>query len=90
MTLLELLEKITYKKGWSLWDFGSDATGVLVVCVNKATKAIQFLMSDSKIYRATLSLGKSTDTYDASGKILEEKEVGEISKEQVEGILDSF
>ena len=30
-------------------------------------------MSDTKVYRATLSLGKSTDTYDASGKILEEK-----------------
>ena len=56
----------------------------------KQTKAIQFLMSDTKVYRATLSLGKSTDTYDASGKVLEEKEVGEISKEQVEGILNSF
>ena len=40
-------------------------------------------MSDTKVYRATLSLGKSTDTYDASGKILEEKEVGQISKAQV-------
>ena len=67
-----------------------DATGVLVVCVNKATKAIQFLMSDTKVYRATLSLGKSTDTYDASGKILEEKEVGQISKAQVIDVLNSF
>lgn len=50
-----------------------DATGVLVVCVNKACKAIQFLTSDSKEYIATLSLGVSTDSYDASGNIVEEK-----------------
>ena len=47
-------------------------------------------MSDTKVYRATLSLGKSTDTYDASGKILEEKEVGQISKAQVIDVLNSF
>lgn len=64
-----------------------DATGVLVVCVNKATKAIQFLMSDSKIYRATLSLGKSTDTYDASGKVLEEKEVEKFQKNKLKEYL---
>lgn len=47
-------------------------------------------MSDTKVYRATLSLGKSTDTYDASGKILEEKEVGQILKAQVIDVLNSF
>ena len=83
-------KKLHTKKVGHCGTLDPDATGVLVVCVNKATKAIQFLMSDSKIYRATLSLGKSTDTYDASGKVLEEKEVGEISKEQVEGVLNSF
>ncbi len=47
------------------------ATGVLVVGINKATKAMQFLMSEEKEYRATLKLGSSTDTYDAEGKVLE-------------------
>lgn len=49
------------------------ATGVLVVGVNKATKALQFLMSEEKQYRATLKLGISTDTYDSEGKVLETK-----------------
>ena len=66
-------KKLHTKKVGHCGTLDPDATGVLVVCVNKATKAIQFLMSDTKVYRATLSLGKSTDTYDASGKILEEK-----------------
>lgn len=67
-----------------------DATGVLVVCVNKATKVIQFLTSESKIYRASLSLGKSTDTYDASGKVLEEKKLGYIDEKQVRIVLNEF
>ena len=39
-----------------------DATGVLVVCINKATKIIQFLTSHEKMYRATLTIGTATDT----------------------------
>lgn len=49
------------------------ATGVLVVGINKATKALQFLMSEEKQYRATLKLGSSTDTYDSEGKVLKTK-----------------
>ena len=49
------------------------ATGVLVVGINKATKAMQFLMSEEKEYRATLKLDSSTDTYDAEEKVLKTK-----------------
>lgn len=83
-------KKLHTKKVGHCGTLDPDATGVLVVCVNKATKAIQFLMSDTKFYRATLSLGKSTDTYDASGKVLEEKEVGTLSENQVIDVLNSF
>lgn len=50
-----------------------DATGVLVICVNKATKALQFLSAESKEYITTLSLGQATDTYDGSGQVIETK-----------------
>lgn len=50
-----------------------DAMGVLVVAVNKATKALQFLTAENKEYIATLKLGASTDTMDASGTVLDEK-----------------
>ncbi|MEG0365501.1 MAG: tRNA pseudouridine(55) synthase TruB [Coprobacillus sp.] len=65
-----------------------DATGVLVLCVGKATKAIQFLTCDQKEYIATLSLGKFTDTYDASGTVLEEKEFNGVTN--VKEVLNSF
>lgn len=65
-----------------------DATGVLVLCIGKATKALQFLTSEEKEYIATLSLGKATDTYDASGKIVDEKEFQGV--DNVETVLSSF
>ena len=51
-----------------------DATGVLVLAVNKATKALQFLAADIKEYKAVLSLGIATDSYDRSGRIIDQKE----------------
>ena len=65
-----------------------DATGVLVLCVGKATKALQFLTSEEKQYIATLTLGTSTDTYDASGVVLEEKEFTGVTN--VKEVLNSF
>jgi tRNA pseudouridine55 synthase len=43
------------------------ATGVLVVCVNRATRLAQFLSGDDKEYVATMRLGFATDTGDLTG-----------------------
>ena len=47
-----------------------DASGVLVVLIGRAAKAAEYLVADTKRYRATLRLGLTTDTEDASGEIL--------------------
>ena len=47
-----------------------DASGVLVILIGRAAKAAEYLVSDTKKYRATLRLGLTTDTEDASGNIL--------------------
>lgn len=65
-----------------------DATGVLVVAVNKATKALQFLTAENKEYIATLKLGIATDTMDASGTIQEEKPFTGYT--DLKEVLDSF
>ena len=49
-----------------------DATGVLPVCIGKATKLVDFLMDTDKQYRACLLFGRKTDTQDLSGNVLEE------------------
>ncbi|MBU1162966.1 MAG: tRNA pseudouridine(55) synthase TruB, partial [Proteobacteria bacterium] len=47
-----------------------EATGVLLCCVNKATKLAGFFLKGSKKYEAILHLGVETDTQDATGKII--------------------
>ncbi len=46
------------------------ATGVLPLFLNRATKLANFLMKDTKKYRATMKLGSTTDTQDREGRIL--------------------
>lgn len=46
------------------------ATGLLVVFVGRATRAVEFAEADSKEYIAGLRLGVSTDTQDTTGNVL--------------------
>lgn len=50
------------------------ATGVLPICLNEATKLVQFLTQDTKDYRATMMLGIETDTLDIDGTILSRRD----------------
>ncbi len=50
-----------------------DATGVLPVCIGSATKVCALLTDKDKVYDAWLHLGTTTDTQDASGKILQDR-----------------
>jgi tRNA pseudouridine55 synthase len=53
------------------------ATGILVVCLGRATKLAQFMMHGRKIYTGEMQLGISTDTYDAQGKTVAQSSVPE-------------
>ena len=65
------------------------ATGVLVICVGKATKLVELLTSTYKEYEAEIILGLSTDTYDITGNIIKEENVN-ISKEEIESALKNM
>ena len=62
------------------------ATGVLVLCIGKATKLVEVITSYDKEYEAEVILGIKTDTKDITGKILKEEKVI-ISKENIEECL---
>lgn len=62
------------------------ATGVLVLCIGKATKLVEIITSYDKEYEAEVILGIKTDTKDITGKILKE-EKAIISKENIEECL---
>ena len=44
------------------------ATGVLPLVIGRATRLAQFLTASDKTYEATIAFGRTTDSYDASGK----------------------
>lgn len=44
------------------------ATGVLPICIGKATKLVDYIMGDYKVYRAEMKLGLKSDTLDIEGK----------------------
>jgi len=65
------------------------ATGLLVVFVGRATRAVEFAEGHDKSYRAGLRLGTVTDTQDISGTVLETKPVSADTAE-LEKVLESF
>lgn len=66
------------------------ATGVLLVCINEATKITSFLMELEKEYLFKARFGISTDTYDAEGKVLEEIDNFELERQALEKVLKIF
>ncbi len=63
-----------------------NAVGVLPVCLGKATKLCDVLSEKDKCYHATLLLGKTTNTQDATGEVLKEanpEQLERITEDQV-------
>ena len=65
------------------------ATGVMLVCVGRATKLASDLEAKDKIYIADFDIGYATDTYDIEGKKIAENTI-EISKENLEQSIKKF
>jgi len=66
------------------------ATGVLVLCVGKATKIVRYLEADDKEYIAELKLGATTDTLDSAGSILETREYAPPTRDDIQHALERF
>lgn len=66
------------------------ASGVLPVCLGKATKIIDYIMENKKVYRVNLKLGMITDTYDLEGEVLKEKDASHITKDEILKCINSF
>ena len=66
------------------------ATGVLLICLNKATKLTQTLMEFPKEYQATLTLGKTTDTLDITGNVIDQQPIPKLNSETIVKTLGSF
>ncbi len=69
-----------------------NATGVLVVAVGRATKVIEYMENDDKVYNAELTLGIVTDTEDIWGNILSSNDIKnfDLTYEKISNAIKSF
>ncbi len=65
------------------------ATGVLVLCINEATRAADQITNLDKVYQATLRFGIETDTLDCTGKVVSQSDQIFSEKDLIE-VLRSF
>ena len=67
-----------------------EATGVLPICIGRATKIIDYIMDSEKVYEVTLKLGIRTTTYDLEGEVLEERDPSHLTEEEILNAINSF
>lgn len=65
------------------------ATGVLVLCLGQAVRVSEYLIDHDKTYRAKVRLGVETDSYDATGRVVDRREVN-LAPGVVASVLNSF
>ena len=66
------------------------ATGVLPLCFGEATKFSQYLLDADKAYESTFVFGTVTDTGDAEGRVLEDKDASGVTESDVITALQAF
>ena len=59
------------------------ADGLLAVCIGRAPRMIRYLEQHDKVYRVTVAFGRSTDTYDLTGKTCRTHQLTETEKKQL-------
>lgn len=65
-------------------------TGVLPLCLGRATRMVEYLQEMPKEYRAVLKFGIATDTEDLTGTVIEEMPKTGITEDQVRAALSDF
>lgn len=67
-----------------------DVTGVLVVCIEEATRLIEYATADNKVYEGTACFGKATDTDDATGNVIAEASAEHVTSAQIHEAASRF
>ena len=66
------------------------ATGVIPICLGRATRLMEYMLDGSKEYVGEVCLGISTDSYDADGQVTSCSDPSGISRAMVEEVLQRF
>jgi tRNA pseudouridine55 synthase len=66
------------------------ASGVLVLCLGRAARLVEYYQNHDKQYYAELALGAATDTYDAAGAVTAEAPVPMLDRGSLDEVLAQF
>lgn len=66
------------------------ATGVLPICLGRATRLAEYVGLCSKSYRGEITFGITTDSYDKEGEILSRQPAEHLSIEDIKALLPCF
>lgn len=66
------------------------ASGLLVIAVGPATRFLQYLPLEPKVYRATVEFGKTTDSFDREGEITSENPVPADWQDRLPAAIESM
>jgi tRNA pseudouridine55 synthase len=66
------------------------ATGVLPLCLGKATRLAEYVTGQAKLYTAIICFGVETDSYDAAGSVIARQNAGHLLQKDVEALLPRF
>ncbi len=84
-----LRKMLSIKKIGHTGTLDPDASGVLPMCIGRATKVADMLTAQDKQYIAEVKMGSATDTLDKSGTVTETAEVN-VGEEDIRAAVKSF
>ncbi|MCL2397151.1 MAG: tRNA pseudouridine(55) synthase TruB [Defluviitaleaceae bacterium] len=87
--VVNIVRRITKCKAGHTGTLDPNATGVLPVCLGRATKIADYIMADDKEYVAQVIFGAATDTQDTTGEIVDRKPV-DVDMHKVYNVLPQF
>jgi len=89
--VVAFVKRITHaKKAGHAGTLDPFAKGVLICCVNKATRLTRFLLHGNKTYDAVLKLGEETDTQDSTGSVIAVGNPAGLTQENIQSVFNRF
>ncbi len=85
-----LKKSLVVKKAGHTGTLDPFATGVMICCINRATRLAGFFLDGDKTYDATVRLGIETDTQDLTGRIVSVSKRVAFSAKQIRSVLKNF
>lgn len=67
-----------------------EASGVLPICIGRATKIIDYIMDSDKVYEVEFKLGLKTTTYDLEGEVVDRRDTSNLTEEEIITVVKSF